>query len=226
MHAHVECFYIHLSLYIQSLLECCIVRGVKLTLNRSSQNSFDHIEFPIAGSQPPQLHPLLQVHRNSSKQPRAFVKIVCRIDTVVYFTIFSAVLLNFVKCGGFVAVFMKCIWTPLLMQVQHYGAVMWQCMQSNNLWILCGSIRVVDGLLQVCANRLLVAVKTDYHDLTLIRPLVYLLSSRHLLPSPISIDNEVAESVLALSLYSFTHSEDDHLALRLSLDCCSLVRLV
>ena len=130
---------------------------------------------------------------------------------------------------GFVAVFMKCIWTPLLMQVQHYGAVMWQCnrnMQSNNLWILHGSIRVVDGLLQVCANRLLVAVKTDYHDLTLIRPLVYLLSSRHLLPSPISIDNEVAESVLALSLHSFTHSEDDHLALRLSLDCCSLVRLV
>ena len=127
-------------------------------------------------------------------------------------------------------VFMKWIWTPLLMQVQHYGAVMWQCnqnMQRNNLeYYVHGSIRVVDPLLQVCANRLLVAVKTDYHDLTLIRPLVYLLSSRHPLPSPISIDNEVAESILTLSLHSFTHSQDDHLAQRLSLDCCSLVRLV
>ena len=85
---------------------------------------------------------------------------------------------------------------------------------------------VVNSLLQVSADRLLVAVKTDYHDLTLIRPLVYLLSSRHLLPSPISIENEVAESILTMSLRSFTDLQSDPLALRLALDCCSLVRMV
>ena len=85
---------------------------------------------------------------------------------------------------------------------------------------------VVNSLLQVSADRLLVAVKTDYHDLTLIRPLVYLLSSRHLLPSPISIENEVAESILTMSLHSFTDLQSDPLALRLALDCCSLVRMV
>ena len=112
--------------------------------------------------------------------------------------------------------------------IQH---LMQQCnrnRQRNNLGILHGSVTSVlsYSLLQVSANRLLVAVKTDYHDLTLIRPLVYLLSSRHLLPSPVSIENEVAESILTLSLHSFTDSQGDPLALRLALDCCSLVRVV
>ena len=64
------------------------MRGVKLTLNRSSKNSFDQIEFPIAGSQPPQLHPLLRVCTSSSKQSRALV-IVIEDYSVVYFAIFK-----------------------------------------------------------------------------------------------------------------------------------------
>ena len=87
-----------ISLSMQSLLECCIVRGVKLTLNRSSKNSFDQIEFPIAGSQSPRLHPLLQVRRNSSKQSRAFVTVECRnwrLFCCVFYRLQSAISLNF-----------------------------------------------------------------------------------------------------------------------------------
>lgn len=49
------------------------MHGVKLSLNRSSQHIFDQMEFPTAGPQSPQLHPLLQV----TKQQRhhgAFLK--------------------------------------------------------------------------------------------------------------------------------------------------------